>query len=124
MDITIITGRLTADPVRRTTQGGKDLADFTVATDRGRGDNKKTAFFRCTAWEGRAEPVLAYLHKGDLVCVTGTVNATAYTGKDGKVHSSLEITVQSCEFLQTKRREEPAQEEPEDFTPVQEELPF
>lgn len=122
MDITIITGRLTADPVRRATQNGKELADFTVAVDRGRGDAKKTAFFRCTAWEGKAAPILQYLHKGDLVGVSGTVSATAFTGRDGQTKASLEINVIQCDFLHTKKPDAPQEET---FTKVEDQdLPF
>lgn len=118
-----IIGRITADPKKEATKNGKMLARFTVAVDRGRGENKQTDFFRCTAWEKKADPILLYLHKGDRVSVTGAVTASAYIS-NGEARASLEIpAVVDCEFLETRKqaaREEPKQE----FTPVQEDLPW
>lgn len=94
--LTII-GNLTADPVKRATQTGKVLADFTVAVN-GRND---TTFFRCTAWERKADPILTYLHKGDKVAVVGPVSGRAYTANN-EPRASLEVLVDECEFLSTR----------------------
>lgn len=124
MDTIIETGRLTADPVKRTTSSGKELADFTIAVDRGWGENKSAVFIRCTAWEAKAAPILQYLHRGDMVNVSGKASATAYIGKDGKAHASLEIKIEQIDFLPGGKREEPKAEEAP-FTPVEDpDLPF
>ena len=42
MNQIVLVGRIGKDPEIRTTQGGKTCASFTLATDSGYGDNKKT----------------------------------------------------------------------------------
>lgn len=117
-----IIGRLTADPKKEATKSGKVIARFSVAVDRGRGDNKTTDFFRCTAWERKADPILQYLHKGDRVSITGSVTASAYMA-NGEARASLEIpAVDDCEFLESKR--DAPQAPKKEFTPVQEDLPW
>ena len=41
--------------------------------------------------------------KGRKVAVTGTVSARAYTGNDGGVRASLEVTAEAVEFLSSPR---------------------
>lgn len=73
------------------------LADFTVAVNSRKGE---ATFFKCTAWEKRADPILNYLHKGDKVAVIGPVSCRAYTANN-EPRASLEVTVDECEFLST-----------------------
>ena len=46
----ILMGRLTRDPEQRTTAGGKTIASFSIAVDRG-GESDAADFFEVTAWE-------------------------------------------------------------------------
>ncbi len=117
-----IIGNVTADPKDETTSTGKRVARFTVAVNRGWGDSKQTDFFRCTAWEKRAETILKYLHKGNKISVVGAVTARAYTA-NGEARASLEISsVEDFEFLTAKQ--EQTEQVPDGFTPVQEDLPW
>lgn len=123
MNIVHIIGRLTADPKKEATKTGKVIARFTVAVDRGYGENKTTDFFRCTAWERKADPILQYVHKGDRISITGAVTASAYMANN-EARASLEIpSVTDFEFL-SDRKAQPAETAPADFTPVQEDLPW
>ena len=61
-------------------------------------------FETCTAtWRGLGENCYRYLEKGRKVAVTGTVSARAYTGNDGGVRASLEVTAEAVEFLSSPR---------------------
>jgi single-strand DNA-binding protein len=99
-----IIGKLTADPVRKATQSGKELATFTVAVNEKHGDKDDATFYACTAWERKAAPILTYLHKGDKVYVEGKVKARAYKTQSGEERASLDVTVDTCEFLSLKPR--------------------
>ena len=94
-DLTIIVGRLGADPETDFTKNGRQVAHFSVAVDRG----EKTTWFRVTAWDKQAEACAKYLHKGDPVLVQGQVSASAYVGDDGEAHPRLELTARVVKFL-------------------------
>lgn len=103
--LTII-GNLTRDPELRTTQTGVNVCDFTVAVNRKQsaeqrqqGVKPEADFFRVTAWRERGEVCAKYLAKGKKVCVIGPVSVRTYTGNDGVVRASLEVTADDVEFL-------------------------
>ena len=142
--LTII-GNLTRDPELRsvtTVNGPVSVCDFTVAVNSRRrgGQNSNgqqqddTQFFRCTAWRGLADVISRYATKGTKVCVIGPVSVRTYTGNDGNVRASLEVTVEDFEFASSRNAEggapAPRQGEPaptaqnNDYTPVNEDLPF
>lgn len=106
-DRTYCIGRLTADPVRKATPNGRELAEFTVAVDRGFGERKTTVFYRCTVWANNtekspADTVLKLFHKGDWIAVDGQVSASAYKGQDGTPKASLNLTVDNFLFMKPK----------------------
>lgn len=99
-----ITGRLTADPVIRTTQTGQGVSvcNFTVAhTPRRRSesgeweDAGETLFLRVTAWRALAENCAASLHKGDMVTVTGRPSSSAWKSEDGETRSEVVCNAQT-----------------------------
>jgi single-strand DNA-binding protein len=112
--IIVITGNLGRDPEMRYTPNGKAVTNFNVATNRkwtgaDGTKNKETTWFRCTAWEGRAEVCNQYLHQGSkvlvrghLVCDPATGGPKTFTRQDGTVSASFEIQVEEVEFLDSK----------------------
>lgn len=103
--LTII-GNLTRDPELRTTSTGVNVCDFTVAVNRkltaqqkANGQQTEADFFRVSAWRERGEVCAKYLQKGKKVCVVGPVSVRTYTGNDGIVRASLEVTADDVEFL-------------------------
>ena len=105
-----IIGNLTRDPELRTTTTGLSVCSFTVAVNqkpskaqREAGQQPPAKFFRVTAWRELAEICSKYLAKGRKVYCEGTINASAYTGKeDGKPQASLEMTADNVEFLSSR----------------------
>ena len=108
METLQIIGNVTKDPETRqvNTVGGPVTAcTFTVAVNprrKGSNEQKEGKFFRVTAWRKLGEVCQQYIHKGNKVYVSGTVDVNAYTNKDGKVAASLEVTAQDIEFLTSK----------------------
>lgn len=122
MNQCIIIGNLTRAPELRQTQDGTPVCNFTVAVNRRvrAGVHPEVDYFRVTAWRGLGENCNRYLEKGRKVAVTGTVSTRAYTGNDGGVRASLEVTAESVEFLSPPRHGS----EEEGFTEVDDvELP-
>ena len=142
--LTII-GNLTRDPQLRTTQGGVNVCDFTVAVNRRltaqqrqNGQQAEADFFRVTAGRELGDNCSKYLAKGRKVAVTGPVSARTYQGNDGKTYCSLEVMANDVEFLTPKSEvmaqmpvgaapgwPEPEKDPQMGFLPVEtDELPF
>lgn len=128
MNVVHIIGNLTADPQKRTAitqKGAVTVCDFTVAVNRYDKGKETSAFFRVTLWGNMAENAAKYLSKGKKVAVTGAVEASAYTGKDGKPKASLEITqVKNIEYLSGRQPEAESESQQEDAARQEEQSRF
>lgn len=97
-----IMGRLTKDPIIRTTGTGKSVTQFVIAVDDGYGENKKTYFFDCVAWQHTAEFVSKYFTKGQQIALTGKLTRRQYKTQQGENRTATEIVVQEVSFCGTK----------------------
>ncbi|MCW1249644.1 single-stranded DNA-binding protein [Acaricomes phytoseiuli] len=93
-----VVGNLTKDPELRYTKNGAPVAEFNVAStprtfDKQAGDWKdgETVFTRVTAWQQLAENAAESLSKGSRVVVTGVLEASKYTDKDGQERTSQKL---------------------------------
>ena len=102
-----IMGRLTRDPELRVTGSGISVANFSVAVDRdfsGKdGGEKETDFIDCTAWRKTAEFVSKYFTKGRMIVVSGRLQTSSYTDKDGNKRRSVIVVADNCYFGDSKR---------------------
>ena len=92
-------GRLAKDPEMRQTGTGKSVVSFTVCCEYGWGDNKKTEFVRCIAWEKLADIIDQYLKKGSMCYISGNMATRSWDDKDGNKRYSTEIVVQDMKML-------------------------
>lgn len=98
-----IRGRLGADPVERTTSGGKTMVTVNVAVSVNRyGAEDDTQWFGLAAF-GKTADVLARHAKGDLVNAFGKITRSRYTGKDGSPRESWQMTVDQVISARTVR---------------------
>jgi len=114
-----IIGRLGADPELRHTPKGTPVAKMSVAVNDRYGENERTYWFPVICWNGLAETVNQYLHKGSRVAVSGRLTNRSYETDDGK-RTITEIVAASVEFLDPKPRAEtssPAEPVDEDDIP-------
>ena len=95
-----IIGRLTKEPEIRHTQSGKTVASFSIACDRDRGDD--TDFFEVVAWQGTAEFIEKYFHKGSMVVINGRLQQRTWE-QDGKRRSTVEILAEHVYFGESKK---------------------
>ena len=94
-------GRLTADPTITESANGAALCHFTVASNTRRKNasgQPLTNFYRCTVWRAIAENCARYLHKGDMVTITGDLALTEYSDRNGQPRCSLEVDVNDVAF--------------------------
>ena len=98
----VIIGRTTKEIEIRTTNSGVSVASFTVAVDRGYGENKKTDFINCVAWRQTAEFISKFFSKGSQIGVDGSIQVRDYTDKDGNKRYVTEIVVSNAFFVGSK----------------------
>ena len=94
-------GRLTADPTIIESANGAALCHFTVAANTRRKNaagQPLTNFYRCTVWRAIAENCARYLHKGDMVTISGDLALTEYSDRNGQPRCSLEVDVSDVAF--------------------------
>lgn len=99
----ILMGRLANEPDIKTytnSNGEQSFrAAFSLAIDRNNG--KDTDFLRCVAFGKTAEFAKEYLHKGMKMSVEGRLQSDTYE-KDGQKIYSMNVVVQSMEFVESK----------------------
>lgn len=107
----LIVGNLGRDPEMRYTPAGKAVTNFSVATNRrwngpdGQ-QNEETVWFRVSTWGRMAEVCNEYLEKGRQVLIEGrlqpdpdTGGPRTWTGNDGVIRASFEVTASTVKFL-------------------------
>ena len=100
MNKIIIIGNVVRDPELNVTQNGKKICKLTIAVGRAF-DKEKTDFFRCTAWEQKAELIAKYVKKGNKLGIVGRMEISE-TEKDGVRTRHHDIMVEEVEFLTPK----------------------
>ena len=122
----ILQGRLTAQPELKTTQSGVSVTSFTIANDRGYGNDKATNFIPCVAWRGTAEFITKHFTKGSALAVEGTIQSRRYQDKNGDNRTAYEVVVSEVHFVEKKKEESFAPATEEEFAEVNlgEDLPF
>ena len=103
MNCVQLMGRLTKEPEIKRTQAGDPVARYTLAVDRGWGDNKSTDFISCVAFKKAAEFIERYAHKGTKLVVTGSIKTGSYTKQDGTKVYTTDVYVDRQEFAESKQ---------------------
>jgi single-strand DNA-binding protein len=76
-----IAGNIGKDAELRTTQGGDQVAGFSVAVESREGREKTSIWIDVSIWGKRAQALAPYLTKGARVCVSGDMGTREYNGK-------------------------------------------
>ena len=100
-------GRLTRDPELRYTASQVPVASFSLAVDRdfgGKdGGEKVTDFIEIVAWRSTAEFVSKYFRKGSMAAVSGRLQMTDWTDKDGNKRKKAEVVAENVYFAESKK---------------------
>ncbi|MCU0363325.1 MAG: single-stranded DNA-binding protein [Bacteroidales bacterium] len=105
--VTLI-GNLGQDPEVKTTETGKKVSHFTLATHDGFKNNdgqkiSETTWHNIVAWNGLAELAEKYLRKGKQVMVDGRIVYRSYEDKKGVTKYITEIVLSDLLFLNDGR---------------------
>ena len=143
-------GRLTRDPeVRYTANTQMAVATFTIAIDRPvrAGEEKKADFPRITVFGKQAETCEKYLQKGRKVAIEGRIQTGSYQNKNGDTVYTTDVIANRVEFLDWGDRQQggggfqqgadrapapqapqapqsPAEDRPDSFQAIEEDVPF
>lgn len=140
MNEVILIGRLTRDPEVKYTPQQMAVCSFTVAVDRPvrRGEEKQADFPSIVCFGKTAELVERYVTKGRQVAVEGRIQTGQYTNQEGQKVYTTEVVANRVEFLSTGRQstgdhlkdavydsvDRHANDAPENFEEINEEVPF
>lgn len=126
MNSTNLTGRLVYEPELKKTANGTAYTSNRLAVSRN-DKNKATDFFNIKAWNGSAEFMTKYFHKGDPIEITGKLQTESYEKKDGTKVNEVVIFVTEIGFTLSKTEKAAAPSEPVKTAPVEiddADLPF
>lgn len=99
----ILMGNLTRDPELRSTSGGQNVCNFSLALNRSyKGANgewqEAVDYIDVIAWGPLGERVAQYVTKGRPVLVTGRLQNRTWE-QDGQKRSKVEVVAQDVTFL-------------------------
>lgn len=106
MNQTIIIGNIGKDAVVAQ-HGENSVINFTLAQtetwlDQNQVKHEKTKWYDCALWR-QSTKVAEYLKKGQLVCVTGSVDLKSWQGQGGEFNAGLTMRVTDIELLGGKK---------------------
>lgn len=99
-----IMGRLVDDVELKDTNSGKKVCNFRIAVDAGK--DKQAYFFPIVAWNGTAENIAKFFHKGSKIALSGILMQRSYIGEDEQKHNVIEILANSFDFCDSKKAEQ------------------
>ena len=104
MNLTIMMGRLTAEPDLKHTNDGKIIAKFNLAVNRRfKQEGQPDAdFFNIVAFGKTADFINKYFHKGMKAVITGELRNNHYTDNKGVKRYSEQIVISTIEFAESK----------------------
>ena len=98
----IIMGRLTHEPELRQAGTGRSVCSFSIAVNNGYGENRRTDFINCVAWNKTAEFVSRYFTKGKMIIVIGRITTRTWEDKDGKKCYATDVVADEVSFGESK----------------------
>lgn len=102
---TILVGNIGKPPEAKTTQGGKTLVQFSVATserwkDKETGEQKeRTEWHQCVAFDKLAEIIIRYGGQGQKVYVEGSNRTKKWQSQSGEDHYSTSVHVSEFQII-------------------------
>lgn len=99
----ILIGRLTKEPILKSTSTGKSVCEISLAVSNGKDD---TSFIQVSYWNKVAETINNYCKKGDLLGVQGSIKNHNWEDKNGNKHYDYTFIGNKISFLATAQKKE------------------
>ena len=103
MNVVTLVGRISQDIRTAKTKDGSLIANLNIAVPKPR-NFSEADFFRCVAFGKNAELIAEYTHKGSRIGISGHLTTSEYTNKDGANVKTVEIFIETVEFLEAKEK--------------------
>ena len=104
--MTVLVGRVGTEPETRTFQTGMQKSQIRLAVHRvQKNGEEQTDWFTCSFWGKAAELCQAYIQKGDLLHVSGRLESSKYTDRNGNEREGWELSVQHFVMMDQKARD-------------------
>lgn len=113
----IIIGHVARKPELKSSANGNQYCKFSVATSRGYGDKRVSQWNDVVAFGKQAENCCAYIDKGSVCCVEGSLVIETFTDKNGTKRKSAVIHASSVTFISSKNREKSDTEQMQNIAP-------
>lgn len=104
MNSVVIIGRIGNDIELKITSNNKKVVEFSLADTEKQNNENITTWFNCIAWEGLAETINKYAHKGDMIGIRGKIRNSKYTNKDGQERTKTYVLVENLQLLPNERK--------------------
>jgi single-strand DNA-binding protein len=97
-------GNLTKEPEVKTTTTGKQVASFTIATNKsykGKDGNKieSAEYHSIIAWGNLAGIIQNYVHKGDKIFIEGELQTRSWDDQQGNKKFKTEVIMTNLQML-------------------------
>lgn len=102
-------GNITKDIELKETSSGVKYTRFSIAvrrTFKNEDGDYDTDFFNVIAWRKTAEIINEYFNKGSRIAISGKLQMSKYTDKDGNDRTSTEIVAEEIDFIDKKEEKE------------------
>ena len=107
MNKVLLTGRLTRDPEMRSLASGKNVTQFSVATNEyGANGKERAEYHNIVTWDRLAEICGQYLGKGQQVAIEGRIQTRSWDDDRGQRHWKTEVVAASVEILSGRRKKD------------------
>ena len=117
-------GRIGRDAELRHTANGKAVRSFSIAVDRGFSDNKTTDWYKVVEFGKRAENgLIQYLKKGTEIVVTGALEQSKWTDKQGQERLDVTIVVRDIKLVGGRKEQQQTAQQPPQVN-LDDPLPF
>ena len=101
----ILIGQLTAAPELKQTQSGIAVTSFSIGVTRRfarNGEQPTSDFINIVAWRQQAEFVTKYFHKGNAICIVGSLQTRNYVDQQGNKRYVTEVVADEISFVEKK----------------------
>lgn len=96
-------GRLTKEPILKSTSTGKSVCEISLAVSNGKDD---TSFIQVSFWNKIADTISKYCKKGDLLGVNGIIKNHNWEDKNGNKRYDYTFIGNKISFLATTQKKE------------------
>ncbi len=128
MNLVVLLGNLTADPVMKYMPSGTAIADFTLAVDGATKNGDKwepsVDFLAVTVFGKTAENCAEHLVKGSKVLLEGKLKQDRWKDKEGREHSKIKILGMRVQFLGLKKHGQGVYQPKQEEDKSEAEIPF